>query len=133
MITRNKVEFYTGDVRFSTCLKYHKREIEESRALRNGKNVVLAKVKGQPTYILVKEALKDTASANTEDFFNIKDKSNVTRAAEYYAENVTKIENPNPAQQAQIEEFLKRFYPKNSISQYLNKKFKPTVEDIIIK
>lgn len=131
MITRNKFEFYTGDVYFSMCLDNG--VIEEYRALKNGENVVLVKVKDQPTYILVKEALKKTPSVNAEELFNIKDKCDVTRAAEYYVENVAKIENPNPTQQVQIDEFLKRFNPKNRISQYLNKKFKPTVEDIIIK
>lgn len=145
MITRNSFEFYTGDVRFSTCLKFNKKEIEESRALKNGKNVVLAKVKGASTYVLVREVLKDPILqeqiikmksghqvVNIEDFLKIKDKCDVVRASEFYAENTSKIENPSHSQQAQIDAFLDIVCPKR-IRNYISEKFKKTTIDDIIR
>ena len=44
MITKNKIEFYTGDVRFSTCVK-GKGLIEEFRSLKNGKKCSFSKSK----------------------------------------------------------------------------------------
>ena len=145
MITKNKIEFYTGDVRFSTCVK-GKGLIEEFRSLKNVKNVVLAKVKGKSTFILVKEVLKDPflqeqivnlkngrSVLNVEDFIRIKHVSDIFRAGEYYVENVALIENPNKTQQAQINAFLDLSFPQNGIGKFLNKKLNPTIDDIIIK